>query len=224
MEQVTKVVILGAGPHAGVLVDILRHDPLVDIVGFTDIEPSRTTPEFHRIPILGDDRVLADLREISSADALIVGLGWELLEKRRALVEHGTILGYKWVRAIHPKSILTTNVFLGEGTAVMAGAVVGPYSVIGKHSVVNTSCSIDHDAKIEDNVFVGPGAVLGGNVTVGSDTVIGLGANVFDGITIGSNATVGAGALVNKNVPDGATVVGVPAKVLRWKDGYGKKP
>ena len=60
---------------------------------------------------------------------------------------------------------------------------------------------------------------LGGTVTVGDGAFVGLGARVLPGITIGERATVGAGAVVHRDVPAGATMVGVPARPLDRSQG-----
>ena len=59
-----------------------------------------------------------------------------------------------------------------------------------------------------------PGARLAGEVQVGARTWIGIGACVIQQVRIGSDVTVGAGAAVVRDLPDGVTAVGVPARVL----------
>ena len=64
-------------------------------------------------------------------------------------------------------------------------------------------------------MHVCPGAHLAGRVRVDAGATIGLGANVIQCLRVGAGATVGAGAVVVRDVPAGATVVGVPARVVR---------
>jgi sugar O-acyltransferase (sialic acid O-acetyltransferase NeuD family) len=106
---------------------------------------------------------------------------------------------------------------VGEGTVVFHNSVIQAGSVIGKHCIINTAASIDHDCKLEDFVHISPNATLSGNVKVGEGSHIGAGATIIQGITIGKWCTVGAGAVVIKDVPDYATVVGVPARVIKLK-------
>jgi acetyltransferase EpsM len=70
---------------------------------------------------------------------------------------------------------------------------------------------------IADFVHISPNATLSGNVKAGEGSHIGAGATIIQGITIGKWCTVGAGAVVIKDVPDYATVVGVPARVINIK-------
>jgi acetyltransferase-like isoleucine patch superfamily enzyme len=71
---------------------------------------------------------------------------------------------------------------------------------------------IHHDCRIGSFSTIAPGACLLGAVTVGEQVFVGANATVLPHRRIGSRAVVGAGAVVTKDVPDGATVTGVPAR------------
>jgi sugar O-acyltransferase (sialic acid O-acetyltransferase NeuD family) len=117
---------------------------------------------------------------------------------------------------IHPDSFLSISKSeIGIGTMVMRGTVVNPEVKIGRHVILNTACVIDHECILEDFVHVSPNATLCGNVKVGEGTHIGAGAVVIQGIKIGKWCTIGAGSVVIRDVPDFATVVGNPARILR---------
>ena len=73
--------------------------------------------------------------------------------------------------------------------------------------------AIDHECTLGDGVHVMPGATLAGCVTVGDYATIGSNATILPRLTIGSGAVVGAGAVVTRDVPDGVTVIGSPARV-----------
>ena len=81
-------------------------------------------------------------------------------------------------------------------------------------AILNTVCSIDHDVQLDDGVHFCPGAHLAGEVQVGARSWIGIGASVIQQERIGADVTVGAGAAVVRDLPDGVTAVGVPARVL----------
>lgn len=77
---------------------------------------------------------------------------------------------------------------------------------------------VSHHNVIEDYAFVGPNACTGGNVHIKEGAFIGIGASIIPNITIGKWSTVGAGSVVIKDVPDYATVVGNPAKVIKYRN------
>ena len=102
-----------------------------------------------------------------------------------------------------------------DGNVIFPGARLGHDVVLGSHVHVGLNAVVAHGARLGDFVTVCPGAVISGEAVVGAGAFIGAGAIVsHGGIRVGCDATVGAGAVVIRDVPDGATVVGNPARVL----------
>jgi sugar O-acyltransferase (sialic acid O-acetyltransferase NeuD family) len=116
-------------------------------------------------------------------------------------------------KVIHPNTIISPSSDIREGTVVMAGSIIQAEARIGKHAIVNTAASIDHDCYIGDYVHVAPRVVLCGDVRVGEGALIGAGSTILPGVSIGNWAVVGAGSVVISDVPNFATVVGVPSKL-----------
>lgn len=114
---------------------------------------------------------------------------------------------------IHSRATVSPSAQFGPGTVVLPGAVVNADAKVGRGVIVNTGAVIEHDCTIADCAHVSPGAVLTGGVSVGSLSWIGAGAIVLPRIRIGERVTIGAGAVVTRNVEDGVTVVGNPARV-----------
>jgi sugar O-acyltransferase (sialic acid O-acetyltransferase NeuD family) len=106
-------------------------------------------------------------------------------------------------------------VSIGEGTVVVAGAVINPGSKIGKHVIINTCASVGHDCTVNDAVHIASGARIGGHSIIGQTSWIGIGAVLCDHVKIGKNCVIGAGAVVQKDLPDDAMAYGVPAKIIK---------
>ena len=124
--------------------------------------------------------------------------------------------GVRWYTAIHPKAVVSAmDTAIGEGTVVMAGAVINPCAVIGKHCIINTGAGVDHDDRIGDYTHIAVGATLAGTVTVGSTVWIGAGAVVSNNISICDGCMIGAGAVVVRNIEETGTYVGVPARKIK---------
>lgn len=122
------------------------------------------------------------------------------------------------VSLIHSQAILTEDTIeIGDGTVVMANAVVQAGTVLGKGVIVNTASSIDHECRIGNYVHIAVGAHLAGNVTVGDGTWIGAGAVVSNNIHICENVIIGAGAAVVSDIAECGTYVGVPARKIKDK-------
>ena len=123
--------------------------------------------------------------------------------------------GLQTVTIAHPTAWIDKNVKIGEGSQILAGAKVLAEAVIGKQCIINTKASVDHEDILEGGVEAAPGATLCGLVKVGVNGWICAGATVLPRISIGADSVVGAGAVVTKDVPDGVTVVGIPARPIK---------
>ena len=102
---------------------------------------------------------------------------------------------------------------LGPGTVVLEHAHVGPSARLGVGVIVNTGAVVEHDCIVGDGAHIAPGAALLGAARAGDGTFVGSGARVLPGIELGVGVTVGAGSVVTRGVPDGNTVIGVPARL-----------
>lgn len=204
------VIILGAGGHARVLIDILLKNG-VSIIGATDANPELTGSSKFGVRIIGDDSALKAHPPASVQLVNALGLGIST-QNRIQVFEKYKEIGYCFASVIHPSVILGSDVVVGEGVQMMAGAVIQPGARIGANAIINTNASVDHDCHIGNHVHLAPGVTLSGGVHVGQGTHVGTGAKVIQNIRIGSSALVGAGAVVVRPVRDGAKVLGVPAR------------
>jgi|GEM_PF-1489167 len=134
-------------------------------------------------------------------------------ELRKKLV--GRLGDYSFINCI--TSDLGENAAFGKDLTVAPGCNFTTNVTIGSHVLVNIGCNISHDIIISDFVTISPGVNIAGKCHIGAGTFIGLGASIIDGIKVGENCIVGAGAVVVDDVPDGLTVVGVPARPLEKK-------
>lgn len=207
------VILLGFGGHARVLLEILRMQN-VEIVAVVDpsCEGTMCHSENDYKFLSSDDEVF---HYSPSQVYLVNGIGSvDVGNHRQQLFQYFKRHGYTFISVIHPSAILSSDLQLGEGVQIMAGAVLQPGSKFGDNVLVNTGAVIDHDCTIGDHVHVAPGSVVSGNVTIGEGTHIGTGAKIINNISIGANCTVGAGAVVIDNVPPDTRLAGVPAKSI----------
>jgi len=213
-RRARRLVIVGAGGHAKVVVDILLAQDGWDIVGLTDADPSPR--KIYGLPVLGrDEDVLPNLRR-QGVEAAFVALGDNVLRLR--IAARLRALGFDLPNAISPRAFVSPNATLGVGIAVMPQAAINAAATIGDFAIINTAASIDHDCVVGEGAHIGPGAVLAGWVRVGARVFVGVGAAAVPGVEIGADAVIGAGAAVIRRVPAGATSIGVPARIRRTRD------
>ncbi len=205
-----QVVLIGAGGYAHALVEMLRLLG-TEVHGCCGLESA--TPPDYAVPVtyLGNDKtVLAMPRDEVVLVNAIGSVGPPLV--RRQVFERFKHAGFEFLRIVHPRAIVASDVQLGEGVQVHANAVLQPGVCVGDDSIVNFNTGVDHDCWIGTHVHLAPAVVFSGNVRVDDCSHVGTGAIVIQGITIGAGATVGAGAVVVKPVAAGDVVVGVPAR------------
>jgi sugar O-acyltransferase (sialic acid O-acetyltransferase NeuD family) len=200
-----KLVIIGASGHGKVVGDI------AELNGYTDIVYLDDNAEIY---MCGKHRVVGrctDVLMYSSAD-FFVAIGNANL--RRIIQADLTEMGLNVVTLIHPSAVVSSNVEIGAGSAIMAGAVINPFTHIGRGCIVNTCASVDHDCCIGDFVHISVGAHVAGTVVIHENTWIGAGATVSNNICIVSDCTIGAGAVVVKDIDLAGTYIGVPARII----------
>jgi UDP-3-O-[3-hydroxymyristoyl] glucosamine N-acyltransferase len=110
------------------------------------------------------------------------------------------------------------HVFIQENVTIANNvcidrAVVG-LTVIGAGTKIDNLVHIAHGVKIGKNCLIVAGAVIGGSCEIGDNCLIGINASIKNKVKIGNNVTIGMGAVVLKDIPDGATVVGNPGRIL----------
>ena len=201
-----KLTILGAGGHAKVVAAAAVASGR-EVLACLDDDPSRWGASILGVMVTGP------ISRATQPDAgpLVAALGSNA--GRRTLAER--LASAEWVPIVHPFSWVHPSVSIGAGSVVFAGAVVQPDARIGAHAIVNTAASVDHDCVIGDYAHLAPGVHLAGRVRIRTGAFLGVGAAAMPGVTIGEWAVVGAGAVVTRDVPAGATVVGVPARAIR---------
>ena len=157
--------------------------------------------------ILIDDYAALDIRTTEDSDQKSeISIGSHALIGRYTVVvaKNGTIrLGDACNISSHCRlGIQGSELIIGNSVLIAAYAYIGP----GNHKIEGTS------PIIEQNMDIKSGVRIGNNVWVGAR------ATILDGVTIGDDAVIGAHSLVVEDVPPRAIAVGVPAKVIRYRD------
>ena len=189
----------GASGHGKVIKEILEAQGR-KVDGFIDDNPNIN--ELSGLPVL---------HSTEGVDEVIISIGVNATRKR-VVEKLSCPIGQV---AIHTLATVSESTEIGEGSVLMAGAIVNAEARIGKHCIINTGATVDHECIIDDYVHIAPGVHLCGQVQVGEGTLIGVGASIIPCVKIGKWCTIGAGAAVVEDVPDYSTVVGVPAKLIK---------
>lgn len=201
-----KINIYGASGHAKVIIDCIQSSDKFE-VGYI-FDNNKDIERLLSFKVLSSEKV-KELRKYPT----FFGIGNNKIRKKLVGQFDLRIASH----VIHNRAVVSTSSKIGEGSVMMPNAVLNADSVVGKHCILNTGAVIEHDCVLEDFVHISPNAALAGNVEVGEGTQIGIGAQVIQGIKIGKWCTIGAGTVIIKDVPDGATVVGNPGRIVKLK-------
>lgn len=153
-----------------------------------------------------------------------------------AIVDDGAQIGegsrvWHWVH-------ICSEAVIGKACSFGQNVFVGNKVNIGNNVKVQNNVSVYDNVILEDDVFCGPSMVFTNvynprsavtrkdeyrNTLVKRGSTLGANCTIVCGVTIGNYAFIGAGAVVNKDVPDFALMVGVPAKQIGWMSRFGEQ-
>lgn len=211
------MVIIGAkGMAKGLLVAMDWDGTKSDCYLFDNLTPNMPDILYDRYKVIKSWNDLQKHFAQISSD-FILGVGGQ--KARKYCAETAISLGGRLCSYISKHALIgTLGVNIARGVCVLPNVTITADITIGEGTLINRAVSISHDSKIGCYCDLAPGVQILGRVTIGDRTEIGSNAVILPDVVVGSDCRIGAGAVVTKDVPDGVTVVGVPAKPLIKKD------
>jgi sugar O-acyltransferase (sialic acid O-acetyltransferase NeuD family) len=213
-----KIAIFGAGALGREFYVLINQINQVkkqwNFIGFFDDDPQKKDLYFN-IPVLG---ALEDINDWNEPLNLVLAIADTGIKERIAGKISNPLIIFP--RLIHP-SVQTEDfqkICIGEGSVLCAGTILTHNINIGRHVLVNLSCTIGHDCIIEDFSSIMPGVHISGKVLIEQGVYVGSGAVVIHQKSIGAGSIIGAGAVITKNMEPGIVAAGVPATIIRYLD------
>lgn len=146
------------------------------------------------------DEILGDFEKVtkkysSEQYKIVIAIGYKDLSARWEVYQRVHALGYQLPTIIHPKAYVRDPTKIGQGTMIMAGAIVDTSVNIEPLVVAWPGVVINHDCTISANTFISPNATICGAVHIGKNTFIGAGAVIVDHTTVPPNSFIKAGTV-----------------------------
>jgi len=193
-----QIYIYGASGHGLVVADVAKNSGYEKIIFIDD--GNNSYPTFEEIKNNNDIPIA-------------FGIGNNSIRKKlfKKVKEHH----FNIPHLIHPSTVISLDVDIGEGTVIMPQVVINTKSQIGRGVILNTSSVIEHENIIGDFVHISPNVTLAGNISIYEETHIGIGSCVIQGIKIGKNCMIGAGSVVIRDIENKKMAYGNPCKVIK---------
>lgn len=209
-----KIVIVGAGGFGREVEMLLEQINSValewEFLGFVDDQVPAGT-KIGSAKVLGSIAILSALVDVY----VVLAIGNPLVKAKIV-----SLLPKKqqYATLIHPNVLIGKRVEIGEGSIVCAGTIITTDIKIGQHVILNLSCTVGHDTEIGHYCSFMPSINISGEVVIENGVYVGTGAKIINQLTIGKETIVGAGAVVSKSLPDRCTAVGIPAKPIKFHE------
>lgn len=210
--MIQRLFIWGSKGQATVLKPVAdAHGYQLDLV--YDPDPATISP-FLDVPCVHDEDEIGAWADAHPDDFLSFAVAIGGAHGNARLKIHASLIskGLSPATLVHQTAWVAESAVLGAGCQVLAMSAIGERAHLGEQCIINTRAGIDHECLLGAGVHVMPGATLAGRTVVGEGAMIGSGAVVLPYLKVGAHAKVGAGAVVTHDVPEGATVVGNPAR------------
>lgn len=199
-----ELLVIGAGGHAGAVLDVIRHLPTYRVIGLVGRDDEVGTNK-HGLPVVGSDTDLTTLRAV--CDSAVVCIGHiESVQPRMKAFKSLRKLGFQLPTIVSPLAYVSSTSLIGAGSVIMHRSVVNCGSVVGVNSIINTGAIVEHDVNVGSHCHLAPGAIVGGGTTLGDECFIGSGATVRNGLTLGNRVLVGMGVAVRHDKSHGEWV------------------
>lgn len=191
-----KIIIIGGGGHASVLIDILKKNKQC-VYAFVSPNVPHNREIFSGINHWRSDSYLMSL---DPNDYLLInGIGATPKSSLRNDIELSyKTLGFQFISVISSHACISDHAVIGQSVQIMPGAIINPGCKISDNVIVNSGAVIEHDCLIGEQCHIAPRAVLCGGVTLGKRVYVGANSTIIQGMNIPDKTIVGAGVVINK--------------------------
>jgi sugar O-acyltransferase (sialic acid O-acetyltransferase NeuD family) len=215
-DATRRLLIVGAGGFGREVAEVVRainlQAPTWRLLGFLDDDETLRGADVQGLPVLGSTEDVTRYPDAS----LVVSTGHpgDYFSRKR-IVERLALPASRYATLVHPTAVVPPSAHIGAGTILLPTVVATTQVVIGAHVAVMPGVVFTHDDVIGDFCTFGAGVQLAGRARVCEGTYVGSGATIREDRTVGPWALIGMGSVVTKDVPEREVWAGVPARFVR---------
>jgi sugar O-acyltransferase (sialic acid O-acetyltransferase NeuD family) len=213
-EKIIPIVIIGASGFgkevAMTIEDCIKNGKNYELLGFIDDDKSLHKKNIYNYPVLGGVNWLENKKNKINC---VVAIGNS--KSRKTVVNKIKKFKIKFQTIIHPSTIISNSVKIGNGCIIQPGSIITVDTKIGDHVIINIKSTIGHDDIIENFVTINPGVHVNGNTKIETGVDVGSGTTMKQGIKLGKWSIIGAGSALITDVEEFSLYVGVPGKLKK---------
>jgi len=188
------LILIGSGGHCRSVIDVIEQEDKFKIAGLVDKLNSKVD-NISGYPVIGYDRDLKNL--VSKYKYAFIAVGQiGSSELRIDLFKMAKKLGFIMPSIISPRSYISRNSTIGEGTIIMHDALINSNVRIGKNCIINSKALIEHDSEIKSHCHISTNTTINGNVIVGEGSFVGSGSTTKENTRIDAKSFIKAGSIV----------------------------
>lgn len=205
----TDLLILGVGPHAVEMLDIVerinRNANTWNVLGFASVDVDRAGQSLLGLPVLG----VREAMERYPEAFVIPEYDWP---------DKAQLPRHRLASLIDPSVFVSRTAHIGLGCVIYPDCYVGSGAQVGDFLFCLSGSVINHNDTIGDRVTLTSGVVIAGDVHVEDDCYLGQSSSIRELLTIGRGSLIGMGSVVVRDVAPNSVMVGNPARRLRARE------
>ena len=205
-KAMQDLLILGAGVHAGEMVEIVERVNRVkktwNLLGFIATDEKQVGTTLNGLPVLGTKDVMTQYPKAF----FVPDNNWPRTE---------TVPTDRLISLLDPSVFVSRTARIGKGCVFYPGCYIGLNATIGDYVFCLGNCVINHDDVIENRSVLATSVTLAGFVKVEPDCYLGQACTIRQYLTIGRHSLIGMGAVVVKNVEPDSVMAGNPARKIK---------
>ncbi len=205
--DIERVVVIGAGKGAEVVVDILLESKNKLIVGLVDDNIKNFI--YYPLPIIYSNiEKFPEEFDKNAYDTVIISIGanFSTLNLRKKIYTDYTAKGIKFTNAISLTAEIRKFTELGDGNIIGSMVYIGTKTYLGNNNLISYGCKIGHHNTIGNHNLFAPGVITSGSVNIGDFCIFGAGVCTQNRLKIGNNVIIPTGYSVFTDIEDNTTI------------------
>jgi sugar O-acyltransferase (sialic acid O-acetyltransferase NeuD family) len=198
-RKAERVLVLGGGGGAVLVIDIMARIPTQRPVGVLDNNPKLHGKAIMGVPVLGPTSRAEEFWEAGFCDGVIITFVRDLKERAEYFVRLSA-RGVRFTNVVDASADIRSNVSLGSGNLIIGHSYLAPCVRIGDNNFLAVSTCIEHHSLVGSHCAFGPRFTASGRVVIGNRVKFGTGVCVEPFVTIGDDAVITSGAILTGHV------------------------